>query len=164
MADYSLADYLPGGGFFSRDVDTATGHARRHQANAAATAREFRLNLQDSYRFHGTLTEGQRDRIVAAVADHNPRLAADIRDIIDDGTPLSLIYQALEHNTPNAGAVLRRAGFNSVDTGRDVLMLSGHGIRSADAVFDPSRARSQNIYYGIPLGAAMIAAPNGEDR
>lgn len=151
-----LTEY-PGSAFFSRDRATAAGHARRHQRTGTAEPREFRLNLDANFAFSGSLTREQRDRIVAAVAAENPRVGTQIGAMIDEGTPLGLIYHALERNTSDAGAVLRRAGFNSVDTGRDVLMLSGSGIRSADAAFDPALAGSRNIFHGLPFAGAATS-------
>jgi hypothetical protein len=39
----------------------------------------------------------------------------------------------------------------AVDSGRDVRKLTGHGIRSKDAVFDPKAASDTNIYRGIGI-------------
>ena len=156
--DRGIETEYPGGGFFSRDLQTAAGHARRHQRTPDASPREFRLNLNANFDFAGSLTREQRDRIVAAVATENPRLATEIGAAIDEGTPLGLLYQALDRGTSGAGGVLRRAGFNSVDTGRDVLMLSGSGIRSAEAAFDPALAASRNIFHGLGLPLATGAA------
>jgi hypothetical protein len=159
----NLSEY-PSGGFFSRDPDLAAGHAARYQGDATAVPREFRLNLQSSFSFNRPLTGEQRDRLVSAVAAENPRLADDLAGAIDDGTPTAFIWQALERGTGNPRETLRRAGFTAVDTGRDVMMLSGSGIRSADAAFDPARAHLPNIYYGLPFAtlASLAAAPVDE--
>jgi hypothetical protein len=161
--DAGTAVEYPSGGFFSRDPHLATGHAARHQAESDAAPREFRLDLQSSFDFNRPLTEEQGSRLVAAVAAFDPRLAAGIRGTIDDGASTALVWHALERNIGNPKEILRRAGFTSVDTGRDVMMLSGSGIRSADAVFDPDRAHLPNIYYGLPF-AALTPWALADDR
>ena len=64
-------------------------------------------------------------------------LARDIPDLPVAGG--GQVFQALEVSGRKPEAVLREAGYDAVDSGRDVHKLSGHGIRSKDAVFDPKR-------------------------
>jgi hypothetical protein len=82
---------------------------------------------------------------------HYSLLAALIGAAINEGTSPALIWQALSANFGESGgaALLRRAGFDEIDTGRDVLKLRGTGIRSVDARFDPKRAESANIFAGL---------------
>ena len=42
--------------------------------------------------------------------------------------------------------MFRRAGFDALDSGRDVLKLDGFGIRHKDAVFDPAKVDQRNIF------------------
>ena len=53
---------------------------------------------------------------------------------------------------------MRRAGFDEIDTGRDIVKLTGTGIRSVDARFDPKRSKSMNIFAGL---AAAGLVPYG---
>ncbi len=47
------------------------------------------------------------------------------------------------------------AGFDAIDTGRDVRKLTGSGIRHRDAAFDPERAAERNIFYGLGAASAL---------
>jgi hypothetical protein len=163
--DAGTASEYPGGGFFARDVDTATGHARRHQQSETAQAREFRLALEPRFLIGRPLTVEEGARISAIVAPDNPRLAADIRGVVEEGLPAAHILQALGGVHGGARDILRRAGFRSIDTGGgDALMLSGSGIRSAGAAFDPTRAHLPNIHYGLPFALAPFAWQSNEHR
>ena len=68
------------------------------------------------------------------------------------------ILQALEMSTRNPVRVLRQAGYDAIDSGRDVRKLTGHGIRSKDAVFDPLTAKDTNIYRSIGIGVGIGGA------
>ena len=61
--------------------------------------------------------------------------------------------------------VFRGAGFNALDFGTDVNMLTDFGIRLKDAAFDPARARSRNIsasLFGVPTAVLLTAVPELE--
>ena len=58
-----------------------------------------------------------------------------------------------------AANAFMNAGFDAIDTGRDVYKLSGDGIRHVDAKFDPANAASRNIFAslgGLGLRAFQI--------
>jgi len=154
------------GGFFSRDRGTAAGHAARYQGIPDAQPREFRLNLQQNYTMNTPLPPETANFMATIVEDTHPQLAAAIREDAAAGLSAGHIYHMIDRSGVGVEDVLRRAGFNSVDTGSDVRMLSGRGIRSADAAFDPRKKASRNIYYGMaPLGTAFVpfAAPSDND-
>jgi len=124
---------------------------------------EYRLNLAKAFNLHQPVTADQYARIVAAMNEKNPRVAADMVDMIAPGKSVvewlsgyarqfpdqpaaangAHLFQMLKAHSGEPAAVLQRAGFDAIDTGAgDVRKLTGQGIRSKDAVFDPApRAR-----------------------
>ena len=57
------------------------------------------------------------------------------------------------------------AGFDALDSGRDVRKLTGRGIRLNDAAFDPARRRSQNIsasIFALPAPALVTGLQERE--
>jgi hypothetical protein len=54
-----------------------------------------------------------------------------------------------------AAGILKRAGIDAFDSGRDVRKLGGYGIRLKEAAFDPARRRSDDILASILGGAAI---------
>jgi hypothetical protein len=154
-------DEYPGGEFFSRNRALAEGHAKRH----GGEAREFRLKMDPdtTFNFNGEFTRSQAERLIAAVAKQNPEFAEkQLRPAIYEGTPPSLIYQALEHNTHDAQGALRAASFAHIDTGQDVLALTGDGIRLSTAKFNPADAASRNIHKSAGISPAPWMLPPGE--
>lgn len=68
-----------------------------------------------------------------------------------------LIRQAIEIGSCNPIRLFRDAGYDAIDAGRDVRKISGKGIRSNDARFDPSKASSEDIMAGV-AGASLLPA------
>ena len=73
--------------------------------------------------------------------------------------------QAIKVNARNADDLFIRAGYDALDSGRDVLKLNGAGIRSKDATFDKRKADSRNVMdslagLGLGGGAAAASYPN----
>lgn len=86
--------------------------------------------------------------------------------------PGGTLYQFLDRRgTVAANEVLRRAGFDAIDTGRDMVMLTNQGIRSPQAAFDPAKRSSADILAGLgalavpAAGLAILGIPEvgGED-
>jgi hypothetical protein len=106
--------------------------------------------------------------------EKNPRIATDMVDMIAPGKSVEWLsgyarqfpdqpaaangahlFQMLKAHSGDPAVVLKRAGFDAIDTGAgDVRKLTGQGIRSKDAVFDPARAQDGNIFLGIGGAAA----------
>jgi hypothetical protein len=170
----------PRGAHFSRDKGYADGFAQMHDQPGA---REFRLNTQEAFRDYGPLTAGPYGRLVQAALERDPKLAQQLAAQYDK-TPEWLLGFA-QHNPDfviadqGAAAAIRmlvegssdplgiftRAGFNALDSGRDVRMLTGFGIRHKDAVFDPAKADSRDIFASLAaLGLLGAGAFGGEDR
>lgn len=123
-------------------------------------------------------------RLVAAARFRDPELATALSALVGRGKSVewlmefarrnpqmivsssgALLRQAIEMGARNSNDLFRRAGFDALDSGRDVLKLSGHGIRSKDARFDPSRAKDFDIMASVPPvaigvggGAGMVAS------
>ena len=174
-ASGKLPDEYAGGHDFSRDPETAAGFAKRGGQDAP---REFFLRMSRPLPMNGEVTlgdwadivrsadEGVRQRIVSAApidgewtVDRFLR-AADANRGIEVG-PGSLLWAALKNGTGDAVGTLRRAGFDAIDSGRDVRMLTGDGIREKSAAFDPEKAESRNIFASLAAlfglgGAASI--------
>ncbi|MGO4831305.1 hypothetical protein AB4144_03250, partial [Rhizobiaceae sp. 2RAB30] len=79
---------------------------------------------------------------------HNPD------KVITDGAAAARMYQVIDRSRAPEH-VLKGAGFNVIDTGRDVRNLDGFGIRSAQAAFDPAKAGEQGIL--LSLGALALS-------
>lgn len=60
--------------------------------------------------------------------------------------PGSLLYQLPDASTSGANAILNRAGFDAIDTGRDVQQIKGTGIRQKGTKLDPDNAESRDIF------------------
>lgn len=164
--------YADGGAFFSRDQEYAQGFAQRGGNDAP---REFRLNLQNAFRDYEPVTATAYYRIVKAL---EPELQGPFVDMVAPGKSPewmagfathkpdfvvaengALLRQALEQQSGNALGVFKMAGYDAIDSGRDVRKLTGVGIRHKDAAFNPEKATSTNIFHtlGWPI-------PPNEDR
>lgn len=166
----ALPDEYPAGAFFSRDADYARGFANR---GGQPEPREFRLDLSNAFNIGGPVSAGIFGRIVKSSMAHDPALAKNLADLIDrspewvagygKARPNELVmddarflYQPIENSAAPVGLLLRDAGFDAIDTGRDVRMLGALGIRSKDAAFDPALKSRKNIFFGLapPVAAA----------
>lgn len=163
----------PGGGYFSRDKDYADGFARK---GGLPEAREFRLDLRNAYKDYEPLTAAAYSRLVDAVAAQHPKLAADMVEQLAPGRDAkwlaefarrfpeqhvtapghtALTRRAIEKQAPNPIKVFRDAGYDALDSGRDVRKIAPTGIRHKDAAFDPAKWDSRNIFATIG-GAAVV--------
>jgi hypothetical protein len=160
----SSPDQYPGGAFFSRDKEYSQGFANRGGADAP---REFSLNLQNSFSDAQPVNATTYARLVTGALQHKPEFAKEFVDMVAPGkTPEwfmefarrnpdfqiadggSLVRAAIE-NSGAGDSIFKAAGFDALDVGRDVRKLTGTGIRSTDAAFDPKKSTEKNIYYGL---------------
>lgn len=167
--------------YFSRDKDVSAGHAQR---GGAPEPREFRLKFDRPFSYADEATLGDyADLIRGAIASGdmdlarkmgaNPPVAGDWNvekflkvtsdpKIAGMGLDISKghLYHELEFvGAANPEAVIRNAGYDAIDTGRDVRMLKKTGIRLASAKFDPKLATSTDINHTIaPIGAAGLGS------
>jgi hypothetical protein len=168
---------FPDGAHFSRDYGTAEGFAKQGGRNAPE---EYRLNLQNTFSDHAPINANGYARLVAAARERDPKLAAALVEQIAPGKDVdwfagfakhfpqkvvaksgALVRQAIQFHARNANDLFVRAGYDALDSGRDVLKLNGAGIRSKDAIFDPRNADSQNVMAslaGLGLGGGAVAA------
>lgn len=175
---------FPYGAFSSRDREYSAGFARQGGRSAPE---EYRLNLQKAFRDHEPVTAGVYARLVAAARARDPELARALAEQVGRGKSVDrlmefarrnpeivvansgmLLRKAIQVAARNSNDLFRRAGFDALDFGRDVLKLDGRGIRSKDARFDPANADSRNIMASIPpggvgvgtVGSAVLSDPN----
>lgn len=163
-------EYGGGPAYFSRDREYAEGFAKRGGQDAPS---EYRLDLQNTFMDQTPIRAGRYADIIESVAKNNPQLASELAETIAPGKGVDwvigfgraqpdfvvverggapLIRQAIEQGVGDPVGVLRRAGYDAIDSGRDVRKFGGEGIRSKDARFDPAQKSSQNILAGIAAG------------
>lgn len=63
--------------------------------------------------------------------------------------PATALDQFARTRAPDYASFIRSLGFDAVDHGRDILMLTDKGIRAGHAAFDPKRKGSADILAGI---------------
>ena len=167
--------YGGGPAFFSRDPKYAEGFAQKGGQNAPM---EYKLNLQNTFSDAEPLTAGQYGKLVEAAAASDPKLASDLAETIAPGKGVEwligfakarpdfvvvekggapLVRQAIEKGSRDSSGLFQAAGYDALDSGRDVQKLTGSGIRSKDAAFDPSRASSKDIL-AVLAGASLLPA------
>lgn len=167
--------YAGGPAFFSRDQEYAAGFAKKGGQDAPA---EYRLNLGNTFSDRAPMRAADYGRLVEAAAASDPKLAADLAESIAPGKGVewligfskaqpdfvvvepggaSVIRHAIERGSADPMRLFRAAGYDALDSGRDVRKIAETGIRSKDAAFDPSKAASGNIMAGL-AGAAMLPA------
>jgi hypothetical protein len=157
-----LPQSYPGGAHFSADEVYARGFADK---GGLSEPREFRLKMDRAFSDDAPVTADQYARLIRSAADRDPKLAGDLTELISpDGKRdvpklLNLLDRLKDRTVIDRGVALRPviekssdpvgvwkgAGFDALSSGRDVHKLGGHGIRSRDAVFDPSRADDIDI-------------------
>ena len=97
------------------------------------------------------LARGRDAKWLAALARKSPERRAT------DPTNTAFIRKAIENRVSNPIKVFRAAGYDAIDSGRDVLKLTGTGIRHKDAAFDPAKRKIRNIFATI-AGAGAVPA------
>jgi hypothetical protein len=166
-----LPNEYPDGAYFSRDKSYADAFAQR---GGEPESREFRLDLSKAMKDYEPVTAEQYGRIVASAVKHDPELAAGLVEMLVSGGKVEP-FLAFAKKNPNLvvarsgalvrqmvgqsskpEAVLKGAGFDALDSGRDVRKLTGQGIRLESAAFDPARRRHRNITRSIFGGGAAL--------
>jgi hypothetical protein len=171
-----------GGGFFSRDVDTARGFAQRGGAMEPA---EYRLNLGNTFDLSQPVSAEIYGRLIGELRKTDPKLASDMVDLIAPGRGIDWytefaarnpnvtvaangahVHQLIERGSRDPVGTFVRAGFDAIDAGRDVRKLTGEGIRSKDAAFDPAKWKSRDILASLAglLSAPLAAATDSPKR
>lgn len=167
--------YQGGPAHFSRDEGYAAGFANKGGADAPA---EYRLNLSNTFSDRGAITAAKYGALVEAAAATDPKLALDLAEsiapgkgvewligfskarpdfvVVDEGGA-ALVRHAIERGSSDPIGVFRAAGYDALDSGRDVRKLDAAGIRSKDAQFNPSKASSTDIMAGL-AGASLLPA------
>ena len=161
--------------FFSRDPEYAAGFAAKGGQNAPA---EYRLNLTKTFTDAAPISAADYGRIVEAAAHRDPKLAADLAESIAPGKGVDwvigfakarpdfivverggapFVRHAIERGSSDAVGLFRAAGYDALDSGRDVQKIGAEGIRSKNARFDPSKASSTDIMAGL-AGASLLPA------
>ena len=176
---------FPDGAHFSRSKDIADGFAAK---GGATDSTKYRLKLDRVFADYEDLTAAQYSRLIKAAGSVNPKLARDLADSIAPGhspgwvqrfaklnpdfvvvkaSHTARIRRAIE-NSGQSYAIFTRAGFDALDSGRDVQKLTGDGIRQASAAFDPAKARRRDTLAsilalgGVPLAAASRPDPSSD--
>ncbi len=169
-----------GGAHFSRDREYAEKFSRQgaglgpERGATNKELREFRLDLSKTFADQAPVDAATYARLVVAA---EPKLAAELVDMIAPGkNPAwfkefarrnpdmmvsdngALVRQAIEVSSRNPIALFKRAGFDALDSGRDVRKLTGDGIRLKEAAFDPARRSSRDIMASLMLGLPVAGA------
>ena len=157
---------FPEGAHFSRKKEIADGFARK---GGATDSTEYRLKLDRVFADYEDLTAAQYSRLIKAAGSVNPQFARYLADSIAPGQspgwvrrfaklyPDTVVVKASHtpairraiQNSGQSYAIFTRAGFDALDSGRDVWKLTGPGIRQVSAAFDPAKARSHNTLASI---------------
>lgn len=177
--DGGTASEYPSGGHWSRDPEYANGFAKQNGQDAA---REFQLNLENAFRDNEPVPASHYARLANAAAQRDPKLAAELVDDIAPGKSLgwftefarrnpdhptqngALVRQQIDKNSSDPIGVFRDAGFDALDSGRDVRKLTAEGIRHKDAVFDPGKRDSRDIFATMAAMGIMGAAAAPDDQ
>jgi hypothetical protein len=163
----SLPSEYPSGAHYSRDRSYASGFAEK---GGQAAPREFRLDLRNAFNDKADLSAQQYSQLVAAA---DSKLAVNLVKMVAPGKNVewfhefarrnpafrvtdggsAMVRHAIEKNAQDPVGVFVNAGFNALDSGRDVRTLTALGQRLEDAAFDPAKADWKDIM------AAAAAAP-----
>ena len=147
--------------FYSRDPSVSSGHADK----VGGTMEEYRLSVKKPVRFGEDVTLSDYVAVIREVEKTNPTAAAIMaRDVPVAGnwtvesltklaenhgaTPImdgGLFLHALEGVAGTTAGPLRAAGFDAIDTGRDVRTLTAQGQRLKGATFDPNKAHLKDL-------------------
>jgi hypothetical protein len=173
-----LPNMYESGAHFSRDRDYASGFARR---GGQQEPREFRLNLEKTFRDYAPVTAEQYGRLVESALKREPALASSMVEAVAPGKGVdwfigfakarpdftvaksgSLVRPMVEQSSDPIG-IFKDAGFDALDSGRDVLKLGAEGIRLSTARFDPAKWLDPNIkasIAGVGLGFSQLRDRN----
>jgi len=154
--------------FYSRDPETAAGFGK---------PLEYRLQMNRPLRFGEDVTvQDFYDAAKGVEAVAGPDAArkmldavplqgdwdlARLANIVEKHGDVKLmpgaaLHQMMEIAAGDAVAPLRAAGFDAIDTGRDVRMLKNFGQRLKEAAFDPDKRDSRKLLAGIGAGGLAV--------
>lgn len=165
---YWRAGWGPADGeYYTRDIEYAKGRAGQLEREAgkpvgSADLREYALRPGATLSYAKGYSAEDLAPIVVALqkqgykdlAKYLPEMAAE--DYAHGRMPGQFLMQLLDRNTGDGLGVLRAAGIEALDTGRDVIMFNraSGGVRDANkAVFDPKKRNSADPFAGIGIAA-----------
>jgi len=167
-----LTKEYPAGAHFSRSKDYADDVAKKAGLSAS---RQFRLKLNRAFKSSDEFSVSDVEKIIRAANLDDAKYLTGLfgislkqfakeakrnpNRVITDGAALLPLLR----NTTDGVGILKRAGYNAVDTGRDVIKLDGSGIRLFDAKFDIEKKHLRDITAGIGGGVALSSAISNQD-
>ncbi|SMF64706.1 hypothetical protein SAMN06265365_12325 [Tistlia consotensis] len=169
----------PGGAHFSRERGYAAGFARQGGAEEPA---EFMLRIEKSLAYEDAVTMSdwaelvrnarsrkEAQRLVNAAPIRGAWTVEQFLRLAEAGSEVvlmagSMAWQLLKINADQPFALLRRAGYDAIDSGRDVLKLGPKGIRLRKAAFDPAKRESSDVLAAEPGSGPAGALLEADDR
>jgi hypothetical protein len=79
----------------------------------------------------------------------------------------AMVRHAIEKNAQDPAGVFTKAGFDAMDSGRDVRTLTGLGQRLKEAAFDPAKADWRDItaaFAAAPLAYPLYQMPRSQPQ
>ena len=147
---------------FSRDREYAEGvFNEKYKSAPDRDFREYAIAMQKPFHLRRTYTTEDILPIQDALkAIGDKRLSPYLKEIVEDdyggAIPGSALHQLLDQvGIEPARSILQRAGFDAIDSGRDIEMLVPYGVRDLSAKFDKAKRYSPNIFAGT-IGAMAI--------
>lgn len=142
------------GPYYTPDKVMAERFGARH--GQGADVREYALRLGKQLDFNTRYAAEDLADLSRELAKENPKAAAELLQLPADwggGIPGSMLYQVLDRSSGNAHALLRRAGYDTINAGKEVVILHKRGlVRDAlRAKFDPARVDDPDPFAGMFL-------------
>ena len=147
-------------------------------AGSGGTVSEYRLDLSKTLDPDRRLSASEVARIIEALNTVHPNAAADLSNsLLPRGGNVeafkAFANDAPERLGPQGGylqtrlglykvdpeTILSRAGYDAIDLGHGVQKITGAGVRSVNAFFNPTNRDSRNIMASIP-GAGAVPWPS----
>lgn len=175
-ADPNPTQPMPNATYYSADRDYSVGIGK----SRGGAAREYRLRPEKTLDMNapasthvladfaeGLLQSGDAQgaaSLISAFVDYGGSPAQFVRAARSGpaqelGLSGGAIKQVLEMSTGGSWeGALRNAGYDSLNTGRDMIMLTPQGQRRVTARFDPKQIDSSNLLAGTIGGAVAIPA------
>ena len=160
---------------YSRDPGTSAGFG---------DMQEYRLRMERPLRDHGPVTirdfydaakgveevagTEAADRLMSAIPLEGDWTLRRLEGVLSEAGDMEImtggaLRQITEKAAGDAVAPLRAAGFDAMDSGRDVRTLTGHGQRLKDAAFDPAKWNARDVMAGAGI-AGLLGVPLTRDR
>ncbi|TWT11726.1 hypothetical protein [Reyranella sp. CPCC 100927] len=147
------------GNYYTPDPAAAADFARRH--GSSGDTREYALRLGNVFDFHNDVFDVTALRpIASALAKENPSAARELIEHVADWNgriPAKAVHQIVRSHASDVNAVLRKAGYDTIDAGQELITLrrSKGQVRDADkAAFDP-RFRNRPDPFAAVLPPAL---------